>query len=954
MGMRHLRYFLAVAEDLHFRKAAERLYISQPGLSKQIKEMELGMGVQLFERTNRKVALTKAGAFLQEELTRHAKTLDRTIHHAKLLHEGLVGDLRLGYVGSAMQNIIPELLISFREQHPNIVFSLKEMDNQRQIEQLISFDLDVGFVRLEKVPKGLEVYEVLREPFCLVLPASHPVDSHTFESMAQLKEESFILFDPKYSPSYFEKVMQIFEDCSFTPVVTHNTIHSTSIYKLVENHFGISIVPKSLRSEEIAGVKFIELDRIPQRTALSAVWSVNNRNPVIFDFLDRVRTYYQALLLLVALFTSVGLNASDLVEVSPITDRIVLLRFDDGHIDYGTTEAGNVVYSRTLDTVAIYNLNNFLFTSATDASFTTPVNPVTVGRKSKSNDVNSSRPKPGDPEFILEHFVYLELPSPMRQGATYTLRMNGLAYNTNTFTFTFDAAALRSRAVHTSQVGYRSGGPKYAYVSQWMGDFDNGVITDGKGRFTDYAGKRFDVVRLSDGVSVYDGTVAMRKNQDDGGPATDTPFDGAPTWFPCDCDFEQSFTFSDVLEADFSGLVTPGEYRIVVTDMGASYPFTISADVYREPFNYVLRGIFYQRQGIVKETQDGTVYPRDYHPDDVDAARFRYDRNWRWEDSPHHNHKSADSDFAATPLPLFGWYHDAGDWDGYPRHGHIPLQLNLLYDLRPASFRDGDVGLRYKLAETDSAWVEEGTNGIPDILDEAAWLIKFYRRAKDIGLALGLTTGGVPGGYSGVDAGALDGYPGWEDPRDLRFSAEAPFTTYMYAANAAMYAANLETAGDPGTAAADWRNEATEAWGWAEANLKDGDLGRYATAEIRFTWPPRPSSNRRARPGTKPSFKSALAVDKGYLAGSAGYDVPNYWEIAAALYTNLPASYPGLDVAFQGAVRQKILAVADAEYVTPHDRRGFRAAYAWNKPPFSGHAEHADADSAHRGSPPDG
>ena len=291
LELRHLRYFLAVAEDLHFRKAAERLYISQPGLSKQIKEMELGMGVRLFERTNRKVTLTKAGAFLQEEVQRHLKALEHSVEHAKLLHTGAAGDLKLGYVGSAMQGIIPDLLLSFREQHPNIVFSLKEMDNQRQVEQLIDFDIDIGFVRMDKVPKNLEITEVLSEPFCLVLPFAHPVDTHNFTNMSQLKDESFILFDPKYSPSYFEKVMQIFNDRHLTPTVTHNTIHASSIYKLVENDFGISIIPKSLRSDNIGGVKFIELDGLPQRAVLSVAWNVNNRNPVIGDFLNRVRRW---------------------------------------------------------------------------------------------------------------------------------------------------------------------------------------------------------------------------------------------------------------------------------------------------------------------------------------------------------------------------------------------------------------------------------------------------------------------------------------------------------------------------------------------------------------------------------------------------------------------------------------------------------------------------------------
>ncbi len=288
LELRHFRYFLAVAEDLHFRKAAERLFISQPGLSKQIKEMEKNMGITLFERHNRKVELTKAGIYLKEELSQYLNGLDYIIQHAKSLNEGLLGDLKLGYVGSAIQKIIPDLLLAFRKKHPNVLFSLKEMDNQKQIDDLLSYDLDIGFVRLERVPRGLKAAPLLKEVFCLVLPKKHPISKKNFKTLAQLKDESFILFDPKYSPSYYEKVMQIFDDNGFSPIVTHNTIHSGSIYKLIENNFGISIVPKSLQLDHNNGVKFIELNNITQRTVLSAVWNTNSRNPLLKNVLQLI------------------------------------------------------------------------------------------------------------------------------------------------------------------------------------------------------------------------------------------------------------------------------------------------------------------------------------------------------------------------------------------------------------------------------------------------------------------------------------------------------------------------------------------------------------------------------------------------------------------------------------------------------------------------------------------
>lgn len=288
--LRQIKYFLAVAEDLHFRKAAERLFISQPGLSKQIKSMENGLGIRLFERHNRKVELTQAGLYLKEEFARYFKSLDYVLQHAKQLNDGLSGELRFGYVGSAMQQVIPELLLAFRKKYPRILFSLKEMDNQSQIDSLLSHDIDIGFVRLDRIPRGLEAWTVINECFCLVLPASHPINDQNFKDLSQLKEASFILFDPRYSPSYYQKVMQIFSDHNFSPIVSHNTIHAGSIYKLVENNFGVSLVPKSLRSPHWSGVKFVELNNIPQRTELSAIWNSNNRNPILDHVLELIKS----------------------------------------------------------------------------------------------------------------------------------------------------------------------------------------------------------------------------------------------------------------------------------------------------------------------------------------------------------------------------------------------------------------------------------------------------------------------------------------------------------------------------------------------------------------------------------------------------------------------------------------------------------------------------------------
>lgn len=292
--LRHLHCFLAVAEELHFRKAAERLFISQPGLSRQIKKLEEDLDVALFYRNNRNVKLTTAGEYLKKELQVTLKDLKTVLTNTKRVHDGIDGHLNFGYVGSAMQNIIPELLVKIKREYASIHFNLKEMDNQEQLENLQSQEIDFGFVRLERVPNDLEITPLFEDTFSLVLPKNHSLNNHNFKDLTQLKNEPFIMFDASYSPNYYEKIMQIFDYCGFTPIVSHKTVHASSIYKLVELGFGLSIVPSSLEIDSSANVQFIKLKNIPQRTLLSAVWSKKNSNPLMQKIIQFILVMQQS------------------------------------------------------------------------------------------------------------------------------------------------------------------------------------------------------------------------------------------------------------------------------------------------------------------------------------------------------------------------------------------------------------------------------------------------------------------------------------------------------------------------------------------------------------------------------------------------------------------------------------------------------------------------------------
>ncbi len=279
--LRHLRYFVAVAEERHFRKASERLYISQPGLSRQIKQMEDFLGVQLLERDKKQVSLTPAGAYLQQEATHLLGQLSQTWPHLRALQEGRKGDVRMGFVGSAMQTVIPDLLVRMNQTYPGINFSLEEIAINQQMQALQEGTLDIGFVRIDRAPTGMRMVPVMSDHFSLVLPVNHPIDAANFHDMRQLAQEHFILFSSSYSPTYYDTIMSICEDWGFHPQVSHKSVHANTIFRLVECGLGVSIIPNAFRQGFQLAVKFVELLDIPQRTVLSAIWREDHRNPAL-------------------------------------------------------------------------------------------------------------------------------------------------------------------------------------------------------------------------------------------------------------------------------------------------------------------------------------------------------------------------------------------------------------------------------------------------------------------------------------------------------------------------------------------------------------------------------------------------------------------------------------------------------------------------------------------------
>jgi len=284
---RHLKYFMALAEELHYGKAAQRLYISQPGLSRQIKQMEELLGYPLFIRNNKKVELSAAGIYLAKEIPSLMENMQSILKQGFAINQGMDGEIKIGFVGSAMQNVIPNLLVESKEKFPGIKFNLEEISNYDQIDQLLHGKLDLGFVRLNRVDSNIKIRPIFEDSFSLVVPKNFPFTSINKNAIVYLNQQKFILFDKSYSSDYYDTIMQILEDLKIEASTTHNSVHANTIFRLIENNMGVSIVPTALTKGFNLKIRFIEL-KVKHKAVLSVVWNKENGNPVMGKLLGLI------------------------------------------------------------------------------------------------------------------------------------------------------------------------------------------------------------------------------------------------------------------------------------------------------------------------------------------------------------------------------------------------------------------------------------------------------------------------------------------------------------------------------------------------------------------------------------------------------------------------------------------------------------------------------------------
>jgi DNA-binding transcriptional LysR family regulator len=287
--LRHLRYFAAVAEELHFGRAAQRLHIVQPALSKQIASLETEIGVQLFHRTKRRVTITDAGSVLYEEVRVILQRVERAVEAAQMTAAGQVGSLDLGFIGPAMWSVLPKLLAEHHRRLPDVRFRLSELSSVAQIASLRDGTLDAGFVRLPLHDyDDVEFRVVLTEPFVVTLPERHPAAAAPSVDLGALAAEPFIFVPRRVEPGFYDRCIALCQSYGFSPNIVEEGTGPTAICGMVATGLGITLSPASILDAPWPGIVFRQLSRPSLELELAVATRREEPSAALRGFLETI------------------------------------------------------------------------------------------------------------------------------------------------------------------------------------------------------------------------------------------------------------------------------------------------------------------------------------------------------------------------------------------------------------------------------------------------------------------------------------------------------------------------------------------------------------------------------------------------------------------------------------------------------------------------------------------
>lgn len=289
MDLRHIRYFVAIAEELHFGRAAERLGISQPPLSQQIQALERELGIELFRRTKRAVALTKAGEALLPEAYRLLDQAARVKGAAKRAGSGEIGRLYLGCVASACFDVLPPILDRFSREHPDVGVTVREYDTADAIPAVMEGRLDLGLVRIDAVPAPLRLAPLRRDRFVVALPERHRLVRQRRVALGDLRGETFIMFARRVSPRFYDSVIAAFIHAGFSPDLAHESGSIQTQAAFVACGLGVALVPSTTQRLRMPGVVYRELTELIPLTDIALVWNAGTASPLVARMVETAR-----------------------------------------------------------------------------------------------------------------------------------------------------------------------------------------------------------------------------------------------------------------------------------------------------------------------------------------------------------------------------------------------------------------------------------------------------------------------------------------------------------------------------------------------------------------------------------------------------------------------------------------------------------------------------------------
>ncbi len=292
LELRQIKYFLVLAQELNFSRAAERLFITQPPLTRQIQQLEEHLGVQLFLRNNKSVTLTVAGKSFLEEAQKIMVLVHESENRTRLVNDGKVGLLNIGIFGSAIFNDIPQLLLTFRTHYPEVNIGLYQMSKAEQIHALRTKQITIGFNRRLPVEQDIMVETVYFEPMIIAIHANSELEQYERIHCTQLQGETIILYPNATRPSFADTVTAFLRDNHVDVQYTQEAPDVVTALALVSSGFGVCITPESASRLSLPNVLYRTLDIDPQPTVeLACLYRRGDDNPVLHNFLEIIRSY---------------------------------------------------------------------------------------------------------------------------------------------------------------------------------------------------------------------------------------------------------------------------------------------------------------------------------------------------------------------------------------------------------------------------------------------------------------------------------------------------------------------------------------------------------------------------------------------------------------------------------------------------------------------------------------